>query len=261
MKTFLVLLLGFSLSCSVVYGQKNKPKSNDLNPYIRLEKGSEKSDNQRVVLQSDIDPEWDKWKIRGYHFGFNPELTPMYTSVDGILSTPYMIQVRGNDNESNKKRWGYHLFEGYARDNKSRLTMLVNKHLELEKPVAEIYYYGTAYNHSNQAYNWVKIGSDVKNHSFMFTRDQAVFYGSLNLTNTLTLGNIRRKNLRKEPPEGDSEQNNEASAQHVNYKALQEGGNGTMFYDADHDIVVIKVEGKWMKLKVEPLPEGVEYDF
>jgi len=256
-----IILLGtFNLFFSIVNGQQPQ-KQRGLEPYLQLESSSETNDKKRVILQSDIDPEWEKWKVRGYHFGFNPELTPMYTSVDGILSTPYMIQVRGNENESNKKRWGYHLFEGFARDNKSRLTMLVNKHEEIKKPVAEIYYYGTAYNHSNQAYNWVKIGSDVKNHSFMFTRDQAHFYGSLTLTNTLTLGNIRQENLRKEPPEGDSEQNNEASAQHVNYKALKEGGNGTIFYDADHDLVVIKVEGKWMKLKVEPLPEDVEYDF
>jgi len=38
----------------------------------------------------------------------------MYTTIDGIISTPYMIQVRGNSIERNKKRWGFHVFEGYA---------------------------------------------------------------------------------------------------------------------------------------------------
>ncbi len=74
----------------------------------------------------------------------------MYTTINGIVSTPYMFQVRGNENEKNKKRWGYHVFEGYARDDISRITMLVNKHTEEEKPVAEMYYYGSIYGHSEQ---------------------------------------------------------------------------------------------------------------
>ena len=82
----------------------------------------------------------------------------MYSTINGIISTSYMIQVRGNENELNMKRWGYHVFEGYARDDKSRITMLVNKHVEKEKPVAELYYYGTVYNHSEPAYNWFRIG-------------------------------------------------------------------------------------------------------
>uniref|UniRef100_UPI00321765C8 hypothetical protein n=1 Tax=uncultured Draconibacterium sp. TaxID=1573823 RepID=UPI00321765C8 len=185
----------------------------------------------------------------------------MYTVINGILSTPYMLQVRGNKNERNKKRWGFHVFEGYANDDMSRMTMLVNKHVEMGKPVAEMYYYGTVYNHSDDAYNWFRIGSDVKQHSFLFSRDKAVFYGSLKLSNALTLGNIGKNNLRKEKPEGDDEQNAEESAKHVNFSELKKSDDGTLFYDSDNDIVAIKINGKWMKLKVEELPEGVEYDF
>jgi hypothetical protein len=68
--------------------------------------------------------------------------------------------------------------------------MLVNKHVEAGLPVAELYYYSTVYDHSENAYNWFKPGSDVKLHSFMFGRDKAIFYGSLKLTNALTLGNM-----------------------------------------------------------------------
>jgi len=223
--------------------------------------GSPSSEFYRVEINSDIDTTWDKWALRGYNFGFNPKFTPMHTTVNGILSTPYMIQVRGNENELNSKRWGFHVFEGYARDDKSRITMLVNKHVEFDKPVAELYYYGTVYNHSEAAYNWFRIGSDVRNHSFVFSRDKAVFFGSLTLTNAFTLGNIGSDDLRTTAPEGDDETNAEESAKFVNYKSLKDGGDGTIFYDEDNDIVVIKVNGKWMRLKVEPLPKNIHYDF
>jgi hypothetical protein len=253
---FLVFLLYF-----------NQAKSQTLDSsslylkYFHLIEGSENSNHFRAELFSDIDSTWNKWGFRGYRFGFDPEFTPMYTTVSGILSTPYMIQVRGNEDEKNKKRWGYHVFEGYASDDKSRITMLVNKHVEEDKPVAEMYYYGTVYNHSEPAYNWFRIGSDVKQHSFLFSRDQAIFYGSLRLTNALSLGRIGKEDLRIEAPAGDSESLYEESAKYVNYKALNDCDDGTIFYDKDRDIVVIKIGGKWMKLSVEPLPENVKYDF
>jgi len=232
-----------------------------VDKYLKIVQGSPISQHGRIELSSDIDTTWNKWSQRGYSFGFNPALTPMYTTVNGIISTPYMIQVRGNEDEKNKKRWGYHVFEGYARDDKSRITMLVNKHIEEEKPVAEIYYYGTEYNHSAKAYNWFRIGSDVRSHSYMFSRDRAIFYGSLRLTNALTLGNIGKEDIKTEQNEGDDERNYEESGKYVNYIALKEGGDGTMFYDKDNDIVVIKVNGEWMRLAVKPLPKGVKYDF
>ena len=233
----------------------------ERDPYVQVLPGSPGSSNNRLVLTSDIDSTWGKWQNRGYHFGFNPTLTPMYTEVNGILSTPYMIQVRGNEQERNRKRWGFHVFEGYARDDKSRITLLLNKHEEVGKPVAELYYYGTVYNHSAPAYNWFRIGSDVRGHSYLFSRDQAIFYGSLQLSNAFTLGRIGQADIQVEEPEGDSEKNFESSAKHVNYKALRDGGDGTMFYDKDRNIVVIRVAGKWMKLVVEELPEDVEYPF
>jgi len=243
--------------CIAVYSQDNTNTGN----HLKLYEGSDNSGNFRLELNSDIDTTWNKWKIRGYNFGFNPAHTPMYTMVNGILSTPYMIQVRGNQTEENKKRWGFHVFEGYAKDDKSRITMLVNKHNELGKPVAEMYYYGTEYNHSEKAYNWFRIGSDVRNHSFLFGRDKAIFYGSLTLSNALTLGRIGKDNMVKEEPEGDDEWNSEESAKYVNYRSLKESKDGTIFYDKDNDIVVIRIKGEWRKLATEPLPENISYDF
>jgi hypothetical protein len=254
------LCLLFIIS-NVAFAQRPADSPSLLDPYIGLQQGSETSSQKRVELQSDIDSTWARWKERGYSFGFTPSKTPMYTMVNGILSTPYMIQVRGNAEERNKKRWGFHVFEGYAKDDKSRITMLVNKHIELERPVAELYYYSTVYNHDETAYNWFKIGSDVKQHSFMFGRDKALFYGSLKLTNALTLGAIGKEDILTTKPEGDDEQNAERDAKYVNYKELKNGGDGTIFYDKDRDIVVIKIKGKWMKVAVEALPEGVQYEF
>lgn len=250
-------LMSFSWAVSA----QQSPSPGLLYRYISITQGGSNPDANRVELRSDIDTSWTRWKERGYSFGFNPALTPMYTTVNGILSTPYMIQVRGNAEERNKKRWGYHVFEGYAKDDKSRITMLVNKHIEEERPVAELYYYGTAYNHSEQAYNWFKIGSDVRQHSFLFGRDKAIFYGSLRLTNAFTLGNIGKEDLLTEKPQGDDENVYQSDAKYVNFKELKGSGDGTMFYDKDNKIVVIKIDGKWMKLNVEPLPAGVEYKF
>lgn len=242
------------------YSQSHSSSVSDAQ-YFRLEEGSEGSGAFRAVLSSDIDTAWAKWDLRGYNFGFNREQTPMYTMVDGILSTPYMIQVRGNENERNKKRWGYHVFEGYAQDDKSRITMLVNKHEEEGKPVAEMYYYGTVYNHSALAYNWFRIGSDVRQHSYLFSRDKAIFYGSLRMTNAFTLGRIGKEDLRRDSPPGDDEKFFRESAKHVNYQELKASEDGTMFYDEDHDIVVIKINGQWMKLAVEPVPDDIQYEF
>jgi hypothetical protein len=257
MKYTTILLLA-AFGATSAFGQVNDQKNDST--YFKIVPGSQPHLN-RTEIYSDVDSLWSKWKERGYSFGFNPTLTPMYTTVNGILSTPYMIQVRGNEYERNKKRWGYHVFEGYASDDKSRITMLVNKHVEANLPVSELYYYGTAYNHSEQAYNWFKIGSDVRQHSFMFGRDKALFYGSLKLSNALTLGNIGKANIRPDKPEGDDERVYEEDAKFVNFKELKGSDNGTLFYDEDNNIVVIKINGKWMKLAVEALPKGVTYPF
>jgi hypothetical protein len=95
----------------------------------------------------------------------------------------------------------------------------------------------------------------------MFSRDRAVFYGSLRLTNGLTLGNIGKDNVSPEKPSGDDEANYSADAKNVNFRELKGSGDGTIFYDKDNHIVVIKINGEWMKLMVEPLPENIKYEF
>ncbi|MEA5139431.1 hypothetical protein [Arcicella rigui] len=257
----IIIVLSLVLGFHQLSAQNEQERNHPFGQYFNLLNGSNKSSLKRIELSSEIDSTWEKWKERGYSFGFDPRKTPMYTSVNGILSTPYMIQVRGNADERNKKRWGFHVFEGYAKDDKSRITMLVNKHIEEEKPVAELYYYGTVYNHSANAYNWFRIGSDVKNHSFLFSRDKALFYGSLTMSNAFTLGNIGKDDILTTKPEGDDENNAEKDAKYVNYKELKNAKDGTMFYDKENHIVVIKVNGVWMQMLVQALPKGVKYDF
>ncbi len=257
---YIFIILLTILFCETVSSQRLSKRTINKS-YYKLIEGSEGTDKYRVELSSDVDTTWSKWKNRGYNFGFDSKVTPMYTMVNGILATPYMVQVRGNENERNMKRWGFHVFEGYAKDDKSRITMLLNKHIELGKPVAEMHYYDTVYNHSEPAYNWFRIGSDVRQHSFLFSRDKAIFYGSLTLSNALTLGRIGQENIRKDKPEGDDETNHIEDAKNVNYKSLKDSEDGTIFYDTDNDIVVIKIKGKWRKLATEPLPSTINYDF
>src|SRR5690606_38866633 len=98
-----------------------------LEKYVHLD-SPQNSDKYSLSFSSDIDSSWTLWDTRSYHFGFDKRKTPMYTTVDGILSTPYMIQVRGNENEKNKKWWGCHVFEGYASVERSSIIMLRDCH-------------------------------------------------------------------------------------------------------------------------------------
>lgn len=58
-----------------------------------------------------------------------------------------------------------------------------------------------------------------------------------------------------------SRRNFRANAKHVNYIELKNSGDGTLFYNKDHHLLIRKINGEWMKVNVEALPEGVKYDF
>ncbi|MFT7419406.1 MAG: hypothetical protein ACI9DJ_002834 [Algoriphagus sp.] len=83
----------------------------------------------------------------------------------------------------------------------------------------------------------------------------------LTLTNTLFLGEINKDNIKSDQPNGDDEESYSESAQHMNYQSLKNSEDGTIFYDKDNYIVAIKVNGEWIKLKVESLPKRFSYDF
>lgn len=56
--------------------------------------------------------------------------------------------------------------------------MLANKHIDMDKPVAELYYYGTVYNHSPAVFKWFRIGSDLRQFLLYLGGNQAAFYAS-----------------------------------------------------------------------------------
>ena len=236
-------------------------------------------DSLQPIFGAPVNPEWPNWQKRSYSYGMDKTKVPLPVFFDSSICTNSTIMVRGNDNF--KKRWGLHVFEAYAADDTSRITMILNKHFEEGLPVAELYYYASAYGQGLNAYNWFRIGSDVPYHSFMFSRDKAIFYGQTDFRNLIRLDNIgaedlsstpadwkkvteeAKKNLKREdfPTESNyrhaiSAEGYKQEAKFLKAQALKKAGNGTMFYDKDYDIVLIKVGGKWKKLPVEELPEG-----
>ena len=236
---------------------------------------AETENKNPISYESFINPNWEKWTERSYNYGFDIKQVPVPIYFDSIV-TDATIMVRGNNNH--KKRWGLHVFEAYAKDDKSRITMILNKHIEEGLPVAELYYYASAYGQGTNAYNWFRIGSDVPYHSFMFGRDNAIFYGAVEMRNILTLDSIGKDDLldkmpprqqwKKEAeekfPTKNYETKKEATRAHAGVmyqyeakvqkkKELENAKDGAMYYNKDIGAVVVKIKGKWHKVLTEPI--------
>lgn len=201
-------------------------------------------------------PRWEGWQQQRYSFGMDKHKVTEPTQVPSpLISNGTMIMA----GDTNMMRWGFHAFEAYAKDGKSRITMLLNKHEEEGKPLAELYYYGTAYNHHNEAYNWFKLGSDVKAHSFMFSRDRAISFGLHDFRSVIELAAISPKNdidtRYKTVEEIDSifepDSKAEENARCLLYLALRNARDGAMWYNKDTKRIVCKVNGKWQYLVTE----------
>ncbi len=246
---------------------------------VSISNQSEKK--EPIKYESFVNPDWEKWSERSYNYGFDTKKVEVPIFFNSSIATNSTIMVRGGDEF--KKRWGLHVFEGYAADDTSRLTMILNKHFEEKMPVAEIYYFGSAY--GDTAYNWTRIGSDVPYHSYMFSLDSAIFYGSVQMHNPLTLANIGKEDLReKSIPWAERKEiiadakkrikredfttdsyhyhaiEGEYRKEYAKYRRAQKlknASDGTIFYDKDRKIVVIKIDGKWHKLETTPI--DVEY--
>lgn len=218
-------------------------------------------------VNNDANADWENWDLRRYAFGLDTETVPQPLSVNTQINSAGTVMVGGAD--TSKMRWGYHVFEGYAKDNASRITMLVNKHTEEERDLAELYYYLTAYNHSNKAYGWFKIGSDVKQHSFMFGRDKAIAFGEWDLRNLMTLARISPSNdldstyedIASADSAYEAESKYSENAKCVLYLALKNAKNGAVFYDTDREKPVIKVNGKWCELSYSEITDGTYDNF
>lgn len=201
-------------------------------------------------------PGWEGWQQERYKFGMNKHETPQPAAVNSPLISEGTVIMAGNPK---MMRWGFHALEAYAKDGKSRITMLVNKHEEEGKPLAELYYYSTAYNHHDEAYNWFKLGSDVKEHSSMFSRDKAISFGSHDFRSVIELAAIspskdidKRYNSVAEidsifEPDSKAHEN----ARCLLYLALKNARNGAMFYNKDTQRIVCKVNGRWQNVVTE----------
>lgn len=236
---------------------------------------------RQKIVKSHIDPNWAKWGERSYYYGMDKNKAPVPIHFDASISTNSTIMVRGGES-AEKKRWGLHVLEAYANDDKSRITLILNKHIEEGRPVAELYYYAAVYGEGFDAYNWFRVGSDVPYHSCLFGRDRAIMYANVEFKNLLSLDNIGADDLLDEKPEENIDnyplprENFKSDMDHKHARMglyyteeakfqrkqnIKNAKNGSMFYDKDNDIVVVKVGGKWRKVVTEDLPEGVSYDF
>ena len=198
---------------------------------------------------------WSQWNSR-LAFGMDTAAAPVPFSVGGQLLCDGTVIARNNGTQD-KNRWGFHVYEAYAKDNYSRMTMLLDKHAaEAEgKPSLEFYYY-TGSDHSAASYGNTKIGSDVAFHSFCFDRDKLTAYGAIDARMPVTLAKIRLSqdlNTAFESTEAadaafEPELYPEENTKCLRYLALRNAENGAMFYDADRDQVACKIGGTWCSL-------------
>lgn len=205
--------------------------------------------NNGVNTQNDL---WKMWNER-LSFGMSPSVAPVPYRVNGQMYVDGTIMAHNKGNQKNN-RWGFHIFEGYAKDNYSRMTMLVDKHLAETngKPSLEYYYYIGA-NHHAKSYGNTKIGSDVAGHSFCFDRDIMTAYGEIDAKMPITLARISLSNdlntTYKTVEEADNAFEPEdwyvENVKCLKYIALKNAENGAMFYDVDRNKPVMKINGKW----------------
>jgi len=236
---------------------------------------------EAVKYESFINPDWEKWNIRSYNLGLDTSKVPVPMFFDSI-ATEGTIMVRGGNIE--RKRWGLHVFEGYDYTDRARFTILVNKHHEAGMPVGELYYFGAVYSqNADDAYYWVRVGSDVPYHSYMFSRDKAIFYGSVDMRGLLSLPGIGAENARADEvsdkekskilkaarekiKRGDFETESyhkhavygefyKEFAKRAQYKNLRGARDGAMYYNKDMNAVLVKIGGKWHKVLTEPVED------
>lgn len=205
---------------------------------------------------------WSRWGGR-LAFGMVTDSAPAPLNVksqeivDGTI-----ISVNTGDNKYN--RWGMHVYEAYSKDKKSRITILVDKHEEEGRKVAEHYYY-TGDSHFDTAYGWYRIGSDVKDHSFLFSRDKSISYGEQDFRSLISLANIDTEtDLDKSyetvdsadagyEPDSDSINNSKS----IRYIQMKNARNGALFYDSKRNVPVMRINGKWCDLSYTVSPEGL----
>lgn len=239
--------------------------------YLEGEHGLEPVDGGYVLegtpnASNDI---WSQWNAR-LAFGMNPSIAPVPTQFNGQIYVNGTIIAHNNSTSDRAhNRWGFHVYEAYANDNYSRMTMLLNKHDSEfdDKPSLEYYYY-TGANHKEPSYGNVKIGSDVKYHSFMFNRDKMIAAGVVDCRFPIELARINPNTdidaTYETVAEIDAayEPENKAveNSKCLKYVYLKNATNGAMWYDTARHKVVVKINGKWHDMNTTEVPDGT-YNF
>ncbi len=202
--------------------------------------------------QNPVDADNEIWTER-MKFGMDTSTAPVPLKVGGQLLVDGTI-IGKNSGTKDKNRHGYHVLETYGKDNYSRMTVVMDKHNSEgnNKPSAELYHY-TGANHHAGSYGNMKIGSDVKMHSFCFDRDKMTAYGEIDSKMPITLARISLKNdiditydtVAAADAAYEPEEFAEENLKCLKYIALKNADDGAMFYDVDRDVPVMKINGKW----------------
>ena len=212
-------------------------------------------DGAAVNIETKVDANsesWTQWNKR-LAFGITTDTAPVPFNVysqEFIKGT----LITNNTGDPNYNRWGCHIFEGYSTDNYSRITLLLDKHVEENKKTAEMYYY-TGASHFNKAYGWFRIGSDVADHSFLFSRDKCIVsIADINTDTDIdsTYNTIDEADSTYEPDD-KSIQNNKC----VLYLEMKNARDGAFFYDSKRHVPVMRIDGKWCDLAFTESPTGL----
>ena len=237
-----------------------------LIPYIQVINSGLQFENQNNSGNSI----WSDYNGR-LAFGMDTTNAPVPTiNKQQLINYGTLITMKGGNGVDTKyNRWGLHQIECYDKTNYNRITLLTDKHQEDGRKNAELYYY-TGANHSNASYGNFKIGSDVKNHSFNFNRDEFTARGVINAKSIINLARINQNTdlirTYNNYPEADAAYEPDQAATSENnakcclYIQLINAENGAMFYDSVRHKVVVKINGEWHDMNTTPVPSGT-YDF
>ena len=256
--------VGFAYGKLGMRKTENTPISTSefTNLIVLCKKGSNGKIVSNKAYSSDMI--WKKLPNERLSFGMDLNSAPVPVCIDNQLivnGTVIAINDSGGESGNQKyNRWGLHLFEGYMRDKYSRFTVLSDKHNSEGKngKMIELYAY-VGSSHKESSYADVRIGSDVEYHSFLFSRDILKACGLIDCRMGMRIAPTSlSSDLVKDyetvseldsahEPENDSI-NNIKGLKYINIKNAEDG---YVFYDWDHNRILIKMNGKWKKFVLE----------
>lgn len=212
--------------------------------------------NLSGIVTTPVDSDWNGWENSDVSFGFDEKQSQIAYFIDAPVQVNGTLISRSSSYWN--KRWGFHVFDGFAGNGSTRVSLLVGKHNEHEKNVAELYCYDGEHTESATSYGWTRVGSDVSKHSFLFSRDEMVAYGEVKLDNLLTLAKIspskdfitRCETVEEADEKYDPEVQPEENAKCLLYIAIQNADDGAIYYNIDADAIMVKIAGTWKVMQV-----------